>query len=60
MAKTKKTTRNAKTGQLIGGYRVLGYTDDGVRILKPKGRPKNFTVKELKRAIASSRSKSAG
>jgi hypothetical protein len=60
MAKTKKSARGEKTGRLIGGYQVLGYTDDGVRILKPKGRPKNFTVKELKKAIASSRSKSAG
>lgn len=35
--------------------KVLGVTKDGVRILKPKGKPTHFTQKELRSAIASVR-----
>lgn len=60
MGNEKKIARNAKTGRLVGGYEVLGRTNDGVRILKPKGRPKSFTVRDLEKALASTRAKSAG
>ena len=40
----------------LGGYKVLGTTKDGVKILKPKGRATHFTDKELREAIATVRS----
>ena len=55
MTKTRKIGRDAKTGKFVGGYEVLGKTRDGVRILKPKGKPKSFTVIQLKKAIAAQR-----
>jgi hypothetical protein len=60
MSKAKKVVRNAKSGRSVGGYEVLGYTDDGVQILKPKGKPKSFTIPQLKKAIAAARAKSTG
>jgi hypothetical protein len=48
---TPKVARDAKTGQFVGGYKVLGTTKDGVKILKPKGHPTHFTEKELRDAI---------
>jgi hypothetical protein len=53
---TSKAVRNAQTGRLVGGYKVLGTTKDGVKILKPKGRATHFTEKELREAIATVRS----
>lgn len=53
MTKQRKIARDAKTGRYVGGYQVLGKTRDGVRILKPKGKPKSFSVVKLKKAIAS-------
>jgi len=35
--------------------KVLGITEDGVRILKPKGKATHFSAKELQAAIASAR-----
>jgi hypothetical protein len=56
MAKTpSKPNRDGKTGQLVGGYRVLGTTRDGVNILKPKSGATHFTPKELRDAIGSVR-----
>ena len=58
----KKTVRNSTTQGYVGdnpasvgGYRVLGQTKDGVRILAPKGKSESFTVTELKKAIRSVR-----
>ncbi len=51
-----KIARDAKTGRIVGGYKVLGTTKDGVKILKPKGRATHFTEKELRDAIATVRS----
>ena len=50
------TARAGKTARSVGGYKVLGTTKDGVRILKPKGRATHFTQHELRRAIATVRS----
>ena len=57
---TRKTTqnkpiRNGNDPASVGGYKVLGRTKDGVRILAPKGKPQSFTVPELKKAIRSVR-----
>lgn len=51
----KKTVPNGKAPATVGGYKVLGETRDGVRILAPKGKPKSFTVAKLKKAIRSVR-----
>jgi hypothetical protein len=58
MAKSTAPTaaRNAKSGRFVGEYKVLGTTKDGVKILKPKGRPTHFTEKELRDAITVVRS----
>jgi hypothetical protein len=53
---SSRTGRDAKTGCFVGGYKVLGTTKDGVRILKPKGHATHFTDKELRKAIATVRS----
>lgn len=52
MMKQRNKTRNTKTGRTVGGYKVLGTTRDGVRILKPKGKPDSFSVVRLRKAIA--------
>jgi hypothetical protein len=51
-----KGVRGSKAGRFVGGYKVLGTTKDGVKILKPKGRATHFTEKELRDAIAIVRS----
>jgi hypothetical protein len=51
-----KAVRDSETGRFVGGYKVLGTTKDGVKILKPKGRATHFTEKELREAIAIVRS----
>jgi hypothetical protein len=51
-----KVGRSANSGRFVGGYKVLGTTKDGVRILKPKGHATHFTDKELRKAIATVRS----
>ena len=56
---TQKPTRNGKTPASVGGYKVLGETRDGVRILAPKGKPDSFTVTKLKKAIRSVRASKA-
>jgi len=57
----KKASKRAKIPQSVGGYKVLGLTEDGVSILKPKVKPRNFTIPELKKAIKETRAKkSAG
>jgi hypothetical protein len=53
---SSRTGRDAKAGRIVGGYKVLGTTKDGVRILKPKGHATHFTDKELRKAIATVRS----
>jgi hypothetical protein len=56
MAKLSKTVRSsAKTGKRLAGTKVLGVTKDGVRILKPKGKPTHFTQGELRSAVATAR-----
>lgn len=61
VAKKAAKKKAAKTGSLpssantnVGGYLVLGTTRDGVRILRPKGKPTNFTMKELETAVTAS------
>ena len=51
----KKPARKGAAPVSVGGYKVLGQTKDGVRILAPKGKPKSFTVAKLKKAIRSVR-----
>ena len=51
----KKPSPGDKTPATVGGYRVLGQTRDGVRILAPKGKPTSFGVAQLKKAIRSVR-----
>jgi hypothetical protein len=51
MGKTNKAHGSAKSREFVGGYEVLGRTDDGVPILKPKGKPTSFSVARLKKAI---------
>ena len=53
---SSRTVRGANTKRFVGGYKVLGTTKDGVRILKPKGHATHFTDKELRKAIATVRS----
>jgi hypothetical protein len=48
---TTRDARKANAGRVVGGYKVLGITKDGVQILKPKGHPTHFTEKELRDAI---------
>lgn len=35
----------------VGGYKILGTTSDGVKILKPRTKATHFTDKELREAI---------
>ena len=51
MGEMRKATKGPKRKEFVGGYEVLSLADDGVRILKPKGKPTNFSVAELKKAI---------
>lgn len=44
MSKGLKAT--GSTGETFRGRKVLGVTKDGIRILKPQGRPTHFTYKE--------------
>jgi hypothetical protein len=53
---TPKAGRSANGERSVDGYKVLGTTKDGVRILKPKGHATHFTDKELRKAIATVRS----
>ena len=46
----KASPRKNKTP--AGGYKVLGTTSDGVRILRSKIRATHFTDKEMRDAIA--------
>jgi hypothetical protein len=48
-----KWTRSAKIGQ------YLGTTKDGVKIIRPSKAPTNFTVKEIREAVANALSKNA-
>ena len=48
----KVATRKASKAAARKAPKVLGTTFDGVRILKPKGRPTHFTVPELEAAIS--------
>ncbi len=53
MAKvSKKTGQGGKSSKSVAGVKVLGTTKDGVRILKPRGKPTHFTQKELHRVVA--------
>jgi hypothetical protein len=53
---SSKTARDANIRHSVGGYKVLGTTKDGVRILKPKGHATHFSEKESRKAIATVRS----
>jgi hypothetical protein len=52
---TKKFGKHVKPRKTSGGADVLGVTNDGVRILKPKGRATHFTRKELRATVATVR-----
>lgn len=47
----EKLANASKNAGYVGGYKVLGETSDGVRILEPKGKPQSFTVAALRKAI---------
>jgi|SRR5580704_2889152 hypothetical protein len=56
MAKSSQTAApNSKGQKPAKGQKVIGATEDGVRILKPKGRATHFTASELEAAIANAR-----
>jgi hypothetical protein len=48
----KRVYKKASGGNRARGYRVVGITTDGVRILRPKVKPEHFTSSEIRRAIA--------
>ena len=48
--KTAPSKRRTKTG--MRKSEVLGVTKDGVKILKPARAPTNFTVEEVREAVA--------
>ena len=56
----EKSANASKNLGSVGGYKVLGRTRDGVRILEPKGKPTSFTVAKLRKAIRSVRASNAG
>jgi len=50
----RSTTKSARSAGKAGADRtVIGITRDGVKILKPPGKPTHFTAKELRDAVAS-------
>lgn len=56
-ARKRSKSKFAGTGHYGSGY--LGVTKDGVKILRPKFPPKNFTEKELQEAVSKALGKSA-
>lgn len=51
-----KVVPGGKPNETIAGYKVLGTTKDGVRILKPKGRTSTrFSERDIRDAIMSVR-----
>ena len=58
MAKAaKKTARNATSGRFVergtkvGGFTAAGSTSDGIVIVEPKFKPKNFTKTQIREAV---------
>lgn len=62
-SKTATATRRKVSSKFIGagtyGKGYLGVTKDGVKILRPERSPTNFTVEEVRAAVAKALSKSA-
>jgi hypothetical protein len=44
---SSKGSKNASSGR----YKIVGTLSDGVKILAPKSKPTNFTIKEIKTTI---------
>jgi hypothetical protein len=63
MSQVKKSTvkagRKPARAAVSGGYRVLGTTYDGVKILRPKVKPTHFTLRQIRRAIETVRRSSS-
>jgi hypothetical protein len=57
MAKTQtKVSLKDKPAEIVGGYKVLATTKDGVRLLKPKGKASSrFSEQEIRNAVMSVR-----
>lgn len=53
MSKTATLKRDSKSGR----YDVAGRADDGVEILVPAARPKNFTFRQIKKTVEMVKSK---
>ena len=57
MAMTGKAARNSTSGRFIergtkiGGFTAAGSTVDGIVIVEPKFRPKNFTKGQIRKAV---------
>jgi hypothetical protein len=49
---TKNAKKAASAPKTVRGYRVVGTTTDGIRILRAKAKPKHFTLSEIRRAIS--------
>lgn len=49
-ASSFRTTR--KVRKSARGYQVVGTTRDGVKILRPKAKPKHFTSKQIRKTIS--------
>jgi hypothetical protein len=60
--KAKKASRSSTSGRFspgharrIGGYEVLGRTDEGIFILRPRFKSDSFSWEELDSAVRSTR-----
>lgn len=54
LARSKAIPAKADS-ESVAGYKVVGVTKDGVRILKSKGRATHFTAREIRDAVATAR-----
>jgi hypothetical protein len=50
-----RVSKASGASKVVGASKVLGMTKDGVRILKPRGRPTHFSQSEIREAVASVR-----
>jgi hypothetical protein len=56
----KSNAAPRRSGRTVSGrYQVLGTTFDGVKILRPKGKPTHFTPRQIREAIESVRRSSS-
>lgn len=59
MRKSAKSGRSIKHPATVAGYKVMGTTSDGIRVLQPKGKP-SFNVLKLRKALKSEHLAKAG